>query len=93
LPDESPVTVAVTPTVPVAITELVPAETVTLITGGGGVIIGEPPPQPLMTIAKANATSVYAKETVRSICPPCIGYETDTVERIAGSSRLSKKTR
>ena len=80
LPDESPVTFAVMESAAVAMTELVPAETATVITGGGGVRIGELPPQPVMVVAKTNARSVYAKQTVRSICPPCIGYETDTVK-------------
>src|SRR5215471_16024297 len=71
-PDVSPVTVAATPITPAAIPELAAADTVTVITGGGGVTIGELPPQPVMLIAKAKPRNVYAKETVRSICPPCI---------------------
>jgi hypothetical protein len=69
LPDVSPVRVAVTEAVPVAISELELAETETVI--AECTIIGElplPPPQPGMIVTEANPRSERANHAVRFIC-------------------------
>ena len=69
MPDESPVTVAVMGTVPVAATELALAETDTAISGGT-MVVELLPPQPAMMSAEASTKIVQAKETLPFIRAP-----------------------
>ena len=68
MPDESPVTVAVTGTVPVAGTEFPLADTDTVMMGGG-VFVDELPPQPVIIMAEARARIVQGKETLPFMRP------------------------
>jgi len=89
LPDASPVTVADTGSVFVAITEFNADETETEMRDWG-VIAGVLPPQPMMTVVKEIATSVQAKETLRSICALRPWHKTDTVYTLKATALSSK---